>query len=481
MGTRKLEKYLITETESIYQALKKIDQNAEGILFVVDDKRKLKGTLTDGDIRRTILKGVALEDSIHLAMNEQFIYVLNDASFEEIWKQFRGKYNFIPLVDKLGRITDYWAWDVFSRIPIAEPSLNGNEAKYVFDCLATNWISSTGQYISKFEESFAKFCGTKHAITVMNGTVSLHLALEALNVGPGDEIIIPSFTFIATANAVKYTGAKPVFVDCDRGTWTISLSEIKKAITHKTKGIIPVHIYGQPCDMDGLLDIAKKDNLWIIEDTAEALGAYYDKKPVGSFGQFGCFSFFGNKIITTGEGGMLVTNDTNLANKARMLRDHGMDPNKKYWHPEIGFNYRMTNIQAAIGLAQIEKIKTIIKQRARISEAYDKRLSNIPGIILPTKRENVQTVCWMYSILLDENIYPLGTIDKIITYFKQNRIESRPLFYPIYAMPPYQQNIYHKNAEYLSKNGISLPSFSTLNGRTINRVCNVLVKILDTI
>ncbi|MFC1822871.1 aminotransferase class I/II-fold pyridoxal phosphate-dependent enzyme [Thermodesulfobacteriota bacterium] len=478
MKQNDLTDLLIEESQTVYSALEKIDKNGKGLVFAVDSNGKLTGILTDGDVRRKLLKGINLKDPVLMAMNREFIAVHEDDPVEEIWNSFGDKYRFIPLVDKTDKLIDYWAWDFFTRIPIAEPSLNGNEARYIYDCLSTNWISSKGRYIEQFEEAFAIFCGTQYAITVMNGTASLHLALVSLGVGPGDEVIIPSLTFIATANAVSYTGATPVFVDCDRGTWTISPSEVEKAITPHTKGMIPVHLYGQPCHMNALEKIAKRYNLWIVEDAAEALGARYQGKPVGSLGEIGCFSFFGNKIITTGEGGMLVTDDPEIAARARMLRDHGMSRDRKYWHPEIGFNYRMTNLQAALGLAQMERIEDILKQRCRLTKDYQNRLSNAEGLIFQQVINYAESICWMFSVVLDESKCPPDTRDRILQAMEKNHIECRPFFYPIYKMPPYYQKIRDPNTEYLSKNGLNLPSFLNISEQAIDRVCEVLLNVL---
>ena len=238
-------------------------------------------------------------------------------------------------------------------IPVAAPSLEGNEKKYVMDCLESTWISSTGEYVDRFEGAFAEFCGVKHAVSCSNGTTALHLTLLALGVGPGDEVIVPTLTFVATANSVVYCGGRPVFVDVQADTWNIDPALIEAKITSRTKGIIVVHLFGLSVDMDPVLSLARRRGLFVIEDAAQAHGAEYKKKRVGSLADVATFSFFGNKIITTGEGGMVVTDDASIANKVELLKNHGMDPNRRYWHPIIGYNYRMTNVAAAIGLAQI--------------------------------------------------------------------------------------------------------------------------------
>jgi perosamine synthetase len=268
------------------------------------------------------------------------------------------------------------------RISVAQPKLAGNERNYVLDCLDTNWISSNGKYIGAFEESFAAFCGVKHAIATNNGTTALHLALVVLDLQPGDEVIIPTVTYIATANAVRYCGATPVLVDVCADTMNIDPQTIESKITAKTKGIIPVHLYGHPAQMDVVNEIARKHNLWVVEDAAEAHGAEVKGSKVGSLGTCATFSFFGNKIITTGEGGMITTNDDDLAAKLRLFRGQGMDPNRRYWFPVIGYNYRMTNIQAAIGLAQMENIATALSDRDRLAGWYNEALADLKGKIV---------------------------------------------------------------------------------------------------
>ena len=264
-------------------------------------------------------------------------------------------------------------------IPVSEPDISGNEKKYVLDCIETGWISSLGSYVTDFEEKFSRYCGAKHGVAVNNGTSALHLALAACGIGKGDEVIIPDMTFIATANVIAYLGGTPVFVDAEPRTWNIDVTKIKSKITKKTKAIMPVHLYGHPCDMDPLRELAEENGLLIIEDAAEAHGAEYKGKKVGALGTVGCFSFYGNKVITTGEGGMCVTNDEELAERMRLLKDHGMSAKKRYWHTVTGFNFRMTNIQAAIGVAQLEKIDQFIATKRVNAALYNKLLAGVKG------------------------------------------------------------------------------------------------------
>jgi perosamine synthetase len=364
------------------------------------------------------------------------------------------------------------------RISVAQPKLAGNERKYVLDCLDTNWISSNGKYIGAFEESFAKFCDVKHAIATNNGTTALHLALVALDLQPGDEVIIPTVTYIATANAVRYCGAIPVLVDVCSDTMNIDPLEIESKITNKTKGIIPVHLYGHPAQMDLVNEIAHKHGLWVVEDAAEAHGAEVNGKKVGTIGTCATFSFFGNKIITTGEGGMVTTNDDELAAKLRLLRGQGMDPQRRYWFPVVGYNYRMTNIQAAIGLAQMENIDTALAERNQLAAWYNDALQDLQDkIVLPTQASWAKQVFWMYNIFLrDGDEHKRDTVMKMLD---DMGIETRPVFYPMHVLPPYKEDGIYPTADLWSGRGINLPTHQDLSQEDILRIADSLKKVLS--
>jgi len=363
-------------------------------------------------------------------------------------------------------------------IPVYQPDLSGKELEYVTDCVKSGWVSSLGKYVELFETSFAKFCGVKHAIALSNGTVALHLALVLKDIGPGDEVIVPDLTFVATANVVRHTGATPVLVDSDPETWMIDPDQIEAKITSKTKAIIPVHLYGHPANMGAIMKLAKKHGLYVIEDAAEAHGAEYRGKRVGGIGDIGAFSFYGNKVITTGEGGMLVTNDDLLAEKARFLKDHAMSKEIRYWHPEVGYNYRMTNIQAAIGLAQFERIDSLLSRKIEIALAYKKSLAGCRGVVVQPQAEWAKNIYWMFSILVtDESRL---NRNELMSSLLEQGIDSRPFFFPIHQMPPYLGCLGdYPVADDLSRRGINLPSFPALKdeqvkyiGDTICRLCN---------
>ncbi len=362
------------------------------------------------------------------------------------------------------------------RIPVSEPLLAGNEEKYVLECLRTNWVSSLGRFIPEFESKFAGFCGGRHGVAVMNGTAALQLALLALGIKEGDEVIVPDLTFVATANAVRYVGATPVFVDAERESWNMDPEKAAAAVTKRTKAVMPVHLYGHPCDMDRILEVAEKHKLLVIEDAAEAHGAEYKGKKVGSIGVVGCFSFYGNKILTTGEGGMCVTNDGALAGRMRFLRDHAMSPEKRYWHPEVGYNFRMTNIQAAIGVAQVEQVERFIAIKRSNAKLYASLLNGMPGITLQPEMPWAKSVYWMHSILVDEVAFGCSR-DALMARLKERGIDSRPFFHPMHELPPYRQESRFPVSVGLARSGMNLPSSLKLSKEEIERVCSAIAEI----
>jgi perosamine synthetase len=365
------------------------------------------------------------------------------------------------------------------RIPVSVPDLSGNEKKYVMDCLDSGWISSIGKYVNEFENRFAAYIGSPYAVCCSNGTVALHLALLALDVGPGDEVIMPTLTYIATANAVKYCSASPVFVDSEPGTWNIDPALIAAKITPRTKGIIVVHLYGHPVDMDPVKDIARAHNLWIIEDAAEAHGALYKNRMVGTLGDIATFSFYGNKVITTGEGGMVVTNNNALAQKMRSLKGQGMDPQKRYWFPIIGYNYRMTNVQAAIGLAQLENISRYLEKRRQIAQLYNRYLGDLDRFLdLAEEKTWARHSYWMFSILLKETSHI--SRDRLAEILAEKGIETRPIFYPMHVMPPYKQpgDDFPVSTDIASR-GLNLPTHSLLTEEDIQYIARNLRDILE--
>ena len=364
------------------------------------------------------------------------------------------------------------------RIPVAVPVLDGREAEYVAECMATSWISSIGRFITEFEAGFAAFCGVKHAVAANNGTTALHLALVALDLQPGDEVIVPDLTYIASANAVTYCGAKPVFVDCDPATFNLDPERLEAAVTPATRGIIPVHLYGHPCDMDPITAVAERHGLWVLEDAAEAVGASYKGRRTGSLGRAATFSFFGNKIITTGEGGMITTDDDELAARLRLYRGQGMDLQRRYWFPVVGYNYRMTNVAAAIGLGQLERVDHHLAARRRVAGWYDERLARLDGRILrPITANWAEHSFWMYTVQLAEG--GAAERDAVMAAMDAESVETRPVFYPMHQMPPYAD---HRpdtpNAVRCAARGINLPTHGRLTEADVDRVAAALERAL---
>jgi perosamine synthetase len=365
-------------------------------------------------------------------------------------------------------------------IPISNPALVGNELKYVTDCVQSSWVSSLGKYVTGFEEAFADFCGVDHAVTCSNGTTALHLALGALGVEPGDEVIVPTLTYVATANAVVYCGAKPVFVDGEPRTWNMDPAQIEAQITPRTKGIIVVHLFGHSVDMDPILEIARRHGLFVLEDAAEAHGAEYKGRRVGAIGDAATFSFFGNKIITTGEGGMITTNDGALADEMRRLKNHGMDPKRKYWFPTVGYNYRLTNVASALGLAQLEKIDWHLEQRQQIGGWYREFLAGVPGLSWQAEEPWARHVWWLFTIVMDETI-PLSRFD-VLAGLKERGVEGRQIVYPITQLPPYENAAgtgAYPIADRVVDRGVHLPTWSGLKREQVEFVCQSLIDCLE--
>jgi perosamine synthetase len=360
------------------------------------------------------------------------------------------------------------------KIPVYQPSLMGNEKKYVNECLDSTWISSKGKFIPEFETRFAEYTEAKYAATVCNGTVALHLALVALGIGPGDEVIVPTLTYIASVNAISYTGATPVFVDSLPDTWQMDPADVSMKINPRTRAIMAVHLYGHPCDMDALVSIAKEHGIFLVEDCAEAFGSRYNGKHVGTFGAISTYSFFGNKTITSGEGGMVTTNDETLHDRVVHFKGQGLAKHRQYWHDVIGYNYRMTNICAAIGLAQLEQADYFLGKKREIASWYREFLGNVP-VTVHGEMGNVVNSFWMCSILVDDP----AKRDLLREALDKQGIETRPLFYPVHTMPMYSQKFQrHPVAENLGWRGLNLPSWPGLQKTQVQGVCEEIEKFL---
>lgn len=470
-----LEKMICSVRATVREAMICINENCKGIVFVEDENSRLTGIMTDGDIRRLLIDGCGMDDVVHNHMITEFIYATVHDNPKDIAKKFDRDIKIIPIVDDDMKPVNYAEYNKNMHMALAQPHLTGNEYKYLMDAFLSTWISSTGKYVTQFEENFSKYCGAKHGVAVSNGTAALHLALSALGIGKGDEVIVPDITFAATINAVIYTGAKPVIVDVEEDSWCMSPDALEKAITPNTKAVIPVHIYGQPCDMGRICEIAKIYQLYIVEDCAEAHGAKWNNRRVGSFGIISCFSFYGNKVITTGEGGMCITDSEELYEKMHILRDHGMSRKKKYYHEVVGFNYRMTNLQAAIGVAQLERIDDILNWRMQLEIQYRKRFSLIDGVVMQkTNLSDRAKITWLVSMLVDEK-----KRDQVLEVLKENRIDARSFFIPLSEMELYKKYAEEcKCSKKISRMGLNLPTTYEIREKDIETIANLVESVL---
>lgn len=366
-------------------------------------------------------------------------------------------------------------------IPVNEPLLGKREKELLIQCIDTGWISSDGPFVSEFENKFSAYLGVKHGIAVCNGTVALELALACVDIQPGDEVIMPTFTIISCALAVVRRGGVPVLVDVEPDTWNMNVAQVESKITPQTKAIMPVHIYGHPVDMDPIMELADKYHLYVIEDAAEVHGAEYKGRKAGSMGHINCFSFYANKIITTGEGGMLVTDDSRLAERARSLRNLCFRPERRFYHTELGYNFRLTNLQAAVGVAQLERIDEFVEIKRRNAQAYTERLKEISDLQLPVEREGVKNVYWMYGVVLADgrgiNAAELGKL------LAEKGVGTRPFFLGTHQQPVFQQmglfnGERHPVTERIARQGLYLPSGMTLTEEKIEKVCRIIKEIL---
>lgn len=364
------------------------------------------------------------------------------------------------------------------RIPLAVPDLTGNEEQYVVRAIRSSWISSMGEFIERFEQQFADLCNVRAAISVANGTVALHMALLALGAKSGDEVLVPSLTYVATANAVRYVGAEPVFVDVDPATWCMDPTLLEERVTPRTRGIIAVHLYGHPCDMDAINRLAATRNLWVIEDAAEAHLAAYKGKPVGGLASIGTFSFYGNKILTCGEGGAITVTDPDLEARMRMLRGQGMDPNRRYYFPIIGYNYRLSNLACAILCAQLERREALLQRRRSVFAAYRRLLAGVPGIGFQPAALWAAAAPWLYCITVNRREYGL-TRDEVMARLAEEGVETRPFFIPVHRLPPYAEASARRGEELpvtdrLAAEGMNLPTHTQLGSADIERIADLI-------
>jgi perosamine synthetase len=463
--------FVCERTDTILAVIEKCLNNGSGSCLVVNKDQTLAGRISLDDLRRSLLSGQASYDpSIEN-------YITTDSFFAKV--QLRRTFGphavLEPVLDSLGRLTDVRVDRSSQIVQVGKPALYHTEFRAVMDAFLSSWISSKGPYVKKFEDDFSAFVGMKHGVAVSNGTVALHLALATLGIGSGDEVIVPDLTFAATINAVLYCGATPVIVDVDPKTWGLSLETVAASCTTRTKAIIPVHLYGRPVEMPPIVKFAHSRGIAIIEDCAEAPGASYNGKSVGRFSDISCFSFYANKVVTTGEGGMCLTNSDRLAKLLRKLRDHGMAPDRCYWHDQIGYNYRLTNLQAAIGQAQLQKIDQTLRRNSQIEAKYKMAFQDIPAVQFPpVLPEDFGKVVWLSCVQV-----PAESRDAIIATGKRAHIELRPFFYPLSNLPPYKRfGKYCPNSAALSVTGINLPTSDDVDSKVIARIVHVFKSVL---
>lgn len=475
MNPESVDTLLVHSGATLKTALTCIDTSGLGICFVVDGgSGELLGVLTDGDARRALLAGAKLDDPVAAVMRRDCVSLPVDAGADVIQQQVSEVMRAVPLVDASRRVVDFASVRRIRRLPVMEPALDGNELAYVTDCIRTNWISSQGQYVRRFEELFASLLEMPVALACTNGTAALHLALAALDVGPGDEVIVPDLTFAAAANAALYVGATPVLVDVDPATWTLDSARVAEAITDRTRAVVAVHLYGHPCDMDGLLRVTAARGVQLVEDCAESLGSRYGQRLTGTFGAASAFSFFGNKTVTTGEGGIVAFRSSAAGARAARLRDHGMSPDRRYWHDVVGHNYRMTNLQAAIGVAQMERLDQILERKRDVAALYAEQISKrLPDVRLAPDEAWATTVHWLYTVLL-----PAESIrDTVAAQLLSAGIETRPTFVPLHEMPLYHSYARGRSFPFSSSigaKGLSLPSSPTLSNEQVRFIVDAL-------
>jgi perosamine synthetase len=464
--------YTCDRSDSLLAAIEKCLDNGLGACLVVDDGRLVGKVSLDG-IRRAILDGSA----IHEPMLDPLIGRIADPLGNS---QLHNDVNvddriLSPIVTDAGYLRGIRIDRGEQHVQIAHPDLTRHEFRAVLDAFISSWISSKGTYIGKFEEEFSAFVGLPHGIAVSNGTTALHLALVALGIGPGDEVIVPDLTFAATINAVLYCGATPVIVDIDPQTWTMSLEGFAAACTPNTKAVIPVHLHGRPADIGPIAELAHNRGIFVVEDCAEAHGASYAGARVGTFGDIACFSFFANKIVTTGEGGMCLTASDSHARVLRELRDHGMVPDRSYWHERVGYNYRMTNLQAAIGQSQLWRIDRILERNRSIAERYRRALDGIPGVTFPPDLpEAYKSVVWLTCIQVPAHIR-----SQLIAAAHAADIEMRPFFHSLSAMPLYERYAGDcPNSRALSETGVNLPTSRSVDDQVIGRIATLIRDVM---
>jgi perosamine synthetase len=458
--------FVCRKSDNVFFAIEKCLDNGLGSCFVVEDDERLAGRITLAGIRAAILDGTALADPT-LARHMVPAHLRNDPSEHDVLQ---------AIVDSAGHLTGIRIDRSTQPIQLAKPDLSHREFRSLLDAFISSWISSRGPYVREFEQTFSSYVGTTHGVAVTNGTVALHLALVALGVGPGDEVIVPDLTFAATINAVIYCGATPVIIDVDADTGCMLAKDVAAAITPRTKAVVPVHLYGRPAEIEPIVKLAHEHGIFVVEDCAEAHGATYNGRMVGQFGDISCFSFYANKIVTTGEGGMCLTNSAGYDQTLRHLRDHGMSADRSYWHERVGYNYRLTNLQAAIGHSQLWRIEETLRRHEQIQAQYREALCGIPGVqFAQPMGSEYQPVVWLACVRV-----PAGRRDALIAAAQEAHVEMRPFFHCLSTLPPYMQYGRHcPNSRALSATGVNLPTSRDVDDAVIGRVADIFRSVLS--
>ncbi len=458
-GKARLAEFTCRRSDGLFVAIERCLDNRMGTCFVVDETDRLVGRVTLDGIRAAILDG---HGSLEACLEHP--EAPTGAAAAAV----------VPIIAD-ERIVDVCVDRRNAFVQVAQPDLTHAEFRAVLDAFLSTWVSSKGSYIETFEREFAAFIGMKYGIATSNGTVALHLALLALGIGPGDEVIVPDLTFAATINAVLYCGATPVIVDVDPLTWTMTLKDVAAAYTSRTRAIIPVHLYGRPAEIEPIADFARRRGIYVVEDCAEAHGAQYAGRKVGSFSDVSCLSFYGNKIVTTGEGGICLTNSSSLAATLQELRSHGMVPNRGYWHERIGYNYRMTNLQAAVGVAQLRRIDRMLERNERLERLYREHLGSIPELKFPADLpRHCQPVVWLVCAQV-----PAEARAELIEAAKADGLEIRPFFHRLSEMPPYRKfAAVCPHSALLAQTGINLPTSAAVDAVAIQKIERVLRAVL---
>lgn len=473
----KIETILLQENDTIKEAMEHINEGGMGIALIVAKNRKLLGVATDGDIRRALLSGKKLNSPIKNIMATNPVTASQATPATELLEIMVEKgIQQIPIVNTRSNVVDIVLLRDLKSIPLSNPDITHKEIEIINKVLSTPFLS-IGPKVKEFEKEVARYIGTKYAVAVNSGTSALHLCIRSLDIKDGDEVITTPFSFIASSNSILFERAKPVFVDIDEKTLCIDANKIEENINPKTKAILPVHIFGHPCQMDKIIAIARRYNLAVIEDACEALGTEYRGKKVGSFGEVGAFAFYPNKQITTGEGGMIVTDSEEIASSCESMRNQGRDKDDSWLcHRRLGYNYRMSELSAALGVAQMDRIEEILEKRQKVADLYNDAAGKMHGVKIPFVAPNVKMSWFVYVIRLDQKSFSRADRDGILQELKRKGIDCRDYFPPIHLEPLYVEMFGYKPgafpvSEMVSGLTIAVPFYNNLSKKQIEHIC----------